>query len=502
MSIPAFKQLQKDGNKVARLTTIRNAVEPLLGSNYLSHFTDHSVNHSDQLCCLVDELASSLDPDKALNLEEAFVVYAACYLHDAGMQHQRAGETEVVRMALANHYYGQPWESLEIATRQEIIRQYHHIIARELILTAIRTGDPAIGISLSDNDKPGVIAALCLAHCLSADSPEYRTCTEDQGGLRVGLLAALLRLADILDESQRRSHLFLEKTRELPLESRLHWWRHYYVSNITIQPREITVWFDFPPERRAQYKELFEPLQMPWIEAELKRHSAVLASNGLAWHLQARDTSESQCTSRVMDDDLERYAVENTVARRAEELSQQRIAVVTQLRVARPTIQRQLAMLRDSTDAPDEILLKAVKLAEHLSVISGRRDAWMTLKGELDRLKPRTSEANALNVALRLGEMMIEDNAADSALRHLRELVPYFSKSLINNTDKLRFLRIWAIALREACAYPEAVVAFAEIIRLSDQPKEQETAKAEIAELHLLQGELLQIVIYDGGATC
>lgn len=500
MSIPAFKLLQKDENKVARLTTIRNAVEPLLGSNYLSHFTDHSVNHSDQLCCLVDELASSLDQEKALNSEEAFVVYAACYLHDAGMQHQRAGETDVVRMALANHYYGQPWESLEIASRQEIIRQYHHQIARELILSAVRTGDPAIGISLSDNDKPGVIAALCLAHCLSADSPEYRAYTEDQGGLRVGLLAALLRLADILDESQRRSHLFLEKTRELPLESRLHWWRHYYVSNITIQPREITVWFDFPPERRAQYKELFEPLQMPWVEAELKRHSAVLASNGLAWHLQARDTSESQCTSRVMDDDLERYAVEKTAARRADELSQQRTAVVAQLRVARPTIQRQLAMLRDSTDAPDDLLRKAVNLAEHLSAIGGKREAWMILKSELDRLKPRASEENALNVALRVGEMMLEDNAADSALRHLRDLVPYFSKTAVSTTDKLRFLRSWAIALRETCAYPEAVIAFEEITKLTNQPKEQQAAEAEIAELRLLQGDLAQLVVWEGGA--
>jgi len=319
----------------------------------------------------------------------------------------------------------------------------------------------------------------------------------------VGLLAALLRLADILDESQRRSHLFLEKTRELPLESRLHWWRHYYVSNITIQPREITVWFDFPPERRVQYKELFEPLQMPWIEAELKRHSVVLASNGLAWHLQARDTSETQCTTRVMDDDLERYAVEKTVARRADELSQQRIAVVTQLRIARPTIQRQLAILRDSTDAAaDELLRKAVNLAEHLSAIEGKREAWVMLKSELDRLKPRASEENALNVALRLGEMMIEDNAADSALRHLRDFVPYFSKTAMNTTNKLRFLRIWAIALREACAYPEAVVAFEEIAGLTDQPKEQEEAEAEIAELRWLQGDLAQLVVLEGVATC
>ncbi|MEA5114879.1 MAG: hypothetical protein VB050_12720 [Geobacteraceae bacterium] len=503
MPIPTFKLLQQDSNKSARLTTIRNAVEPLLGSNYLSHFTDHSVNHSDQLCNIVDELVSSLDQGKELNPEEAFVLYAACYLHDIGMQHQRACKTEVVRkVLLSNPYCGLRWESLELETRQEIIRAQHHLISDELIRGAVRTGDPAIGIPLNDSDKPGVVAALCSAHCLLTDSTEYQCSTADQGGLRVGLLAALLRLADILDESQRRSHLFLEKTRDLPLESRLHWWRHYYVSNITINPREIIVWFDFPPERRVQYKEIFEPLQMPWIEAEHKRHSKVLAENGLAWHLQARDTPEAQCTSRVMDDELERYAVEKIVVRRVDELNQQRATVVTQLRVARPTVQRQLATLQESTDAPDELLREAVNLAEHLSAMGGKRDAWMILQSEHNRLKPRVSEEIKLNVDLRIGEMMIEDNAADSALRHLRELTPYFSKNVTSNTNKLRYLRIWAIALREACAYHEAVVAFEEIAQLTDQPKEQEIAMAEIAELRLLQGDLAQLSVFEGGETC
>lgn len=161
---------------------------------------------------------------------------------------------------------------------------------------------------------------------------------------------------------------------------------------------------------------------------KLKRHSSVLATNGRVWYLQARDTSEAQCTSRVMDDDLERYAVEKAGARQADELRLQRLAAVRQLRVARPTVRRQFATLRESTDAPDELLRKAVGLAEHLSAIGGRRDAWITLQSELNRFKPRVREGIALNAALRLGEMMIEDNAEDFALRHLRELVPYFSK--------------------------------------------------------------------------
>ena len=503
MIIPALKQLSMDKIKSARLFAIRTAVEPLLATNYFSHFTDHSINHSDQLCNLIDELTSSLDKEKGLNSEEAAVLYAACYFHDVGMQHQRANETDVIRKVLqSDPYCGQPWASLEMTTKHEIIREQHHHISAELVQKAVRVGDPAIGIPLNDGDKPGVIAALCLAHCLSTDSDQYRSVTADQGDLRVGLLAALLRIADILDESQRHTQLFLEQTRDLQLESRFHWWRHYYVASVKVQPRTITIWFDFPPSRRAQYKELFEPLQIPWIEAELRHHSSVLAANGLAWHLRARDTPEAQCTTRVMDDDLERYAVEKAVERRANQLCEERIAAARQLRIARPSLKRQFAALRESTSPPDELLGKAVELAEHLTAIGGYRDAWMKLWTEFGRIKARVNEDVCLNVALRLGELMVDDAASDIALRHLREFKPHFSKLLDDNPKKLRFLRIWAVALRDRCAYPEAIAAFKETARITNQIPERTTAEAEIAEIYLLQGELEKLDIDEEAATC
>lgn len=495
MSIPLFRQMQNDHGRVDRLKTIRNAVTPLLAGNYLSNFTDHSVSHSDQLCEIVDKLTVSLEPQKKLNEEEAYVLYAACYLHDAGMQHQRAGNTQVVSRVLKGEpYSGQKWEELEEETRKNIIREHHHRISSELVRNAVRNGNPEIGIALSESDKPGVIAALCLAHCLASDSVEYQDTTADQGGLRVGLLAALLRLADILDESHRRVELTLEQIRELPLESRLHWWRHSYISYVSIEARNIAVWFDFPPGRRSQYKELIEPLQMPLIEAEFGRHSKVLGDNGLAWHILAQDTREAQSTSQVMDDELERYAVEKTVAHQREKLRQQHLTAVAQLRVARPTIIREFKALQDTTDPQDVLIGKAQKLAEHLFAIGGRRDAWIMLQSEFSRLKSRISEETMLNVALRLGEMMVEDNAADTALRHLREYYPHFLKLTPGSINKLRFLNAWAFALRDSCAYQEAACAFDEIAQTTTQTPERENALAEIAEMHLLQGNLGLIV--------
>jgi hypothetical protein len=252
----------------------------------------------------------------------------------------------------------------------------------------------------------------------------------------------------------------------------------------------------------SQYKEIIVPLQTPSLEAEFRRHSRVLGENGLVWHIQAQDTPKAQCTSRVMDDELERYAVEKAVARQAEDLRQQRLTAVTQLRVARPTIKREFYALQDTTDLPDVLIGKAQNLAEHLFAIGGRRDAWIMLQSEFSRLKSRVSEEIMLNVALRLGELMVEDNAAETALRHLREYSPHFLKLTSGSINKLRFLNVWAFALRDACAYQEAVSVFDEIAQTTTQAPEREKALAEIAEMHLLQGNLGLIICSEEDGIC
>ncbi|HBE77846.1 MAG TPA: hypothetical protein DDW65_08685 [Firmicutes bacterium] len=80
----------------SRLIELRNAVKPILESNYLSNYTDHSVTHSDQLCDLVDKLTEPLYEHQLTSIE-GFILYAACYLHDIGMQHQRSYETQIVQ---------------------------------------------------------------------------------------------------------------------------------------------------------------------------------------------------------------------------------------------------------------------------------------------------------------------------------------------------------------------------------------------------------------------
>jgi hypothetical protein len=141
MDTPRYARLV-DGTFRGRLADLRNAVRPVLAGNYLPSFTDHSVEHSDRLCELIDQLTEPLGQGHQLNDREAFVLYSAAYLHDAGLQHQRAEETIIVQSILRRpEYRGRAWADLDIETRRGIVRAQHHRISGEMITQAC--GGPA-----------------------------------------------------------------------------------------------------------------------------------------------------------------------------------------------------------------------------------------------------------------------------------------------------------------------------------------------------------------------
>src|SRR5437870_13857520 len=122
---PAFEHLTDEAIR-ARLVNLRESVAPILSSNVLLHFTDHSVNHSDSLARFVDDLIRPLQcSDQRLSPDELFILYAACYLHDIGMQFEKANETQVI--AALNLVT--PWHDIPLEDRQNMIRQNHAAIS-------------------------------------------------------------------------------------------------------------------------------------------------------------------------------------------------------------------------------------------------------------------------------------------------------------------------------------------------------------------------------------
>lgn len=499
MELPKFLLLSGHPGRRAGVVSLRDAVAPVLASNYFSHFTDHSVSHSDQLCGLADGLAVALPSEKGLTGVEAQILYFACYLHDIGLHNERAGETAAVRryMEQASPYNGMRFEDLERPTKQLVVRDMHHKISAEMVQSARNNGSPAIGFTLTDSDEPGIVAALCAAHCMDPKSQEYKEAVADNANIRVGLLSALLRMADILDESRRRSHIELELTRDLPVESRYHWWRHYYVSDVKVNATQgtITLFIDFPPEMRESYADLFDHVGP--IAVEHARHAQVFANNHVAWHIAAQETPPTQCAARPMPPEVERHARGAAAQRHAQRLRDERVAVVGRLRAERPDIVAKFADLRSFTGPADQRMERAVGLADHLWKLGGHRDAWSILWNEFSQNAAKLENGQRLNVALRLAEMMVADDAAEVAIHVLNPLVAFFAALAEGNQLRRQFLQLWAETLRDVAAYPDAVAAFAAINGGSVDHAAGVVAAAEVAEIQLMWGDVSLVNNFD-----
>jgi hypothetical protein len=308
------------------------------------------------------------------------------------------------------------------------------------------------------------------------------------------LLAALLRMADICDESRRRININLELTRELDLESRSHWWRHYYVSAVEIKPpnQQVVIWFDFPPERRVQYRELFQSRESPEITAEFARHRDILAESELFWNVSVDEVPEAQCSTSPMDEDIERYMAEKAARRREEQAEHDRLLVLNQLKASRPNIQRKIDALRSGAAAMPAVeqLLEFQKLADHLWKLGGNRDAWTMLSGEFHRLSPQLTPNHRLEPALVIAEMMLNDDYPEGASRALFEFRTTAAALPDASGLKHRFFLVLGRSYVKAYALSEATTALQEAARLSSDPTVRATIEAELSEMALLEGKL------------
>ena len=119
---PPFKHL-RDKVRRASLVRLRSAVAPILANNLLPHFTDHSVAHSDRLTVLIDDLVEAVQAtQQPLNNCELTVLYGTCYLHDLGLQYEKAGNTEVIQQALSQT--SQRWDVLSETAKRKMLRDY------------------------------------------------------------------------------------------------------------------------------------------------------------------------------------------------------------------------------------------------------------------------------------------------------------------------------------------------------------------------------------------
>ena len=485
---PRWKHLSEEKAR-AMLTALRAGVAPILANNLLPHFTDHSIEHSDSVSELIDNLLENA-PSPLTN-HEILILYSACYLHDIGMQFGRAGETDVISALNLLP----PWSGQSDAGKRELLRAWHNRLSAELVNKSVGVAAPPIGFHLTPDFGPEYIASLCCAHCVDTDSAEYATLVEEGPGIRLPLLSALLRLADILDESRRRATRERARTLELDLDAQTHWWRHYYTEGVTFDPRDriITIWFDFPPDRLPEYKMVVPVLQIPLIEAEIARHAGVLLKNGLGWSVRYKSQSKPYSNAEEMPETVLTAMLKQLASRRAAADEQQRLLALTRFQEARPSIERRLQSLKDREPSmdPGDSLLELSNIAFDLFDLGGRISArWALYHRYLESLQ-HLSLDDRLRIGTRLLEVLVDDGQDFEAAQLLQKLTPLFQTLPISDERKGAYAKLEIRTLIAACAYEEAKAAITAALQWA-APAEKASLTADLAEIELLQGDFEQ----------
>jgi hypothetical protein len=207
------------------LDSIKMASSRIWDRPLLAHYTNHGLDHSERIIEILNELLEGYP--RILDDRERFVLLASAYLHDIGMQ--------------SPNYAGLPEKDVYDIDDLELLRKNHNDISGKMIYESVKD-EPAISLGLEN--------CRDLVHFIATVSKYHRKYDINQindfGGIKLRLLACLLRLSDELDADYRRINMDVLKHRGIPIESKFHWWAHHYVQGVRINNDTITISFRFP----------------------------------------------------------------------------------------------------------------------------------------------------------------------------------------------------------------------------------------------------------------
>lgn len=250
-----------DSNQQRMVANVREAASRIWSHPLHRYFTDHTVTHSERILAILDGLTAGLmKTGRRLSEIEIFVLVAATYLHDIGMQDERLAAGDLDR-----------------------IRDQHHQQSAEMIHSVFES--PHSGLSsLRVMEDPTLVEAVALIskghRKVPLGAAEYEPLAWGGGTIRLRLLAALLRFADELDIDHRRVDMERMKLLRLPAISQLHWWKCYYVAGVAIVDEYIQVSYRFPQDR-PDYERLIVPRVEDEIRAKLAALEPIFRSEGV-----------------------------------------------------------------------------------------------------------------------------------------------------------------------------------------------------------------------------
>lgn len=269
-----------------RLNGVKNAVKKVWKTPYLHWYTDHGPKHSERVIDLIGQILRPLYPDYLSRREndfplsdyELYILLAACYLHDIGMQDLKVDGRSVDELGPSD------WEEIR---RRHPQRSFEIIRDRTIKPRRRRTID--LGLAESDEDDSLIpIALVSMAHGSEYFEAAVHTLQKNlynPGGkpIRGDFLAALLMMGDEIDLHKSRANLPDDSKAFSPL-CLLHHYKHTYVSSIAVQDgkspldRRIAVGFLFPPQTEGSYDQHIEAWVVNKIEEQANRTQDILVS--------------------------------------------------------------------------------------------------------------------------------------------------------------------------------------------------------------------------------
>lgn len=270
--------LQKHALLSQALEEIKVATAEIWKVPALPGFTDHGPKHSRRVARLLGQIVKRfMFTQYALTEYEVFILLAACYLHDIGMQYTRR-EGRTTDQPLTKSDY-------------DDIRESHPKKSFELIKSRVigpwsRDAASPVDPELDECLRP--IALVCKAHGTKFFDPtlkelEELVCYPDgDRPVRGPLLAALMLMADELDLHTTRADFPADHETRFSTESQLHNLAHNYIPLVRVQDgrtpkhRDIVISFDFPAGSSKTYGRDVRDWVISKLECQCRRTKNIL----------------------------------------------------------------------------------------------------------------------------------------------------------------------------------------------------------------------------------
>ncbi len=281
---------------MACLNNIGIAVNDLWEHPLLQHYTDHGIRHSERIIKTLGQLLEK--NGSQLNEFERFVLLSSSYLHDIGMQ--------------SRVYAGLEKKDRYSEEEEKQIRELHNDSSARMIIDSLSEGSQ-LDLGLGECARCADLIAKVSRYHRHLSLYELVDSSISGEKVRIRLLAGLLRLGDELDADFRRVFMKILKIRDIPPDSKYHWWAHHYVQSVGIEDGRITLYFQFPIKYKNSdlVKALEEKIKNS-IEKQFSELYDLFDGYGLRLYKSINCMEEFTETGlEEIPEDLERYILES-----------------------------------------------------------------------------------------------------------------------------------------------------------------------------------------------